>query len=413
MPTPSTNDTTNTSQNPRVLYIASSGIAEPLIVSQVLRYLKQLSSTFEVCHLLTLERNMPTDAQAIAEQLEQDGIFWQGLPSRRGLRAINLWREIYAGYRTGLKLINQHQLNLIHARSFIPGNIGLRLAKKTNAKLLYDMRGFWAEEKRVKGTIKSNWMFRRAEAMENRLFNQADALVSLTEAGKRKLLSDGIQTPFHIIPCCADTNLFRPLDQPSPIENQSSLRLIAAGSLGASYLPTGIFGLLKAAAEVDDSASLQLLTRSDQTVIRQIAEEVDCDWSRVKITSTGPDQVVDYLNQANVGLCMNSPSVAKLATSPTKLAEYLACGLPVIANANSIGDVGEILEQYRVGVIVDDFSPVGFKQAIAELRELLADPELSARCRQTAVEHFSVDVAVKRYAEAYRQLLVSGNDVDQ
>jgi len=192
---PSSSEANDVTQSPRVLYIASGGIKEPLIVSQVLRYLKRLSGTFETCHLLTLEREMPADATAIADQLKQHGIHWQGLPSRRGLRAINLWREIYAGYRTGLRLIKTHKLNLIHSRSFIPGNIGLRLAKKTSTKFLYDMRGFWAEEKKAKGTIKADWMFRRAQAMENRLFNRADALVSLTEAGKQKLIADGVQTP--------------------------------------------------------------------------------------------------------------------------------------------------------------------------------------------------------------------------
>ena len=390
---------------PRVLYIASGGINEPLIVSQVLRYLKRLSGTYETCHLITLERDTPTDAAAIANRLAQDGIHWQGLPAHGGMRVINLWREIYAGYQTGLKLIKEHRLNLIHARSFIPGNIGLRLAKKTNTKLLYDMRGFWADEKKAKGTIKSGWLFRRALAMESRLFHHADALVSLTEAGKQKLIGDGVKTRIHIIPCCADTDLFRPADQPSKTTAESSLRLISVGSLGAGYLPSAVFGLFKAASEVDPNASLQLLTRSDQSAIQKVAEEVGCDWNQVKVDSAKPDQVVDYLNQANVGLCMIGPSSAKLASSPTKLAEYLACGLPVIANANMIGDVGEILRQHRVGVIADDFSPAGFQAAIAQLKTLLTDPELAARCRQTAIKHFSVDVAVARYAAAYRQLM--------
>ena len=404
---PSSSEANDVTQIPRVLYIASGGIKEPLIVSQVLRYLKRLSGTFETCHLLTLEREMPADATAIADQLKQHGIHWQGLPSRRGLRAINLWREIYAGYRTGLRLIKTHKLNLIHSRSFIPGNIGLRLAKKTSTKFLYDMRGSWAEEKKAKGTIKADWMFRRAQAMENRLFNRADALVSLTEAGKQKLIADGVQTPIHIIPCCADTELFCSTDRSATAKNESSLRMISVGSLGAGYLPSAVFGLFKAAAEADQAATLQLLTRSDQTAIQQVATQVGCDWSQVKITSAAPDEVVNYLNQANVGLCMIGPSSAKIASSPTKLAEYLACGLPVIANANQIGDVGTILQQYQVGVAVDDFSPAGFQTAITQLKTLLADPELAARCRQTAVEQFSVDVAVERYATAYRQLLVN------
>lgn len=393
--------------NPRVLYIASGGITEPLIVSQVLRYLKQLSDVHEVCHLITLERDMPSDATAITNWLKQSGIAWHGIRARNGFRVVNLWREIYSGYRIGLKLINEHRLNLIHARSFIPGNIGLRLAKKTNAKFLYDMRGFWTEEKKAKGTIRSDWLFRRAQAMENRLFHHADALVSLTKAGKQKLVDDGVKTPIHIIPCCADTDLFRPTHGTTTASDESSLRMICVGSLSAGYLPSAVFGLFKAASEADQNTSLQLLTRSSQLAIKKVAEEVSCDMNRVRIDSAKPDEVSKYLNQANVGLCMIGPSSAKLASSPTKLAEYLACGLPVIANANSIGDVGEILQRHRVGVVVDDFTPSGFRTAITQLRAELADPELADRCRRTAVEHFSVDVAVARYTVAYRQLMAA------
>ena len=43
-----------------------------------------------------------------------------------------------------------------------------------------------------------------------------------------------------------------------------------------------------------------------------------------------------------------------IANSPTKFAEYLARGLPILTNAG-IGDSDEILQQERVGVIVEEF----------------------------------------------------------
>lgn len=391
-----------------MLYIASGGIKEPLIVSQVLRYLKRLNGAFDVCHLLTLERSVPQDSAAIKRELEASGIHWCGLASSAGFRLVNLWRDILNGYRLGKKLINEHQLNVIHARSFIPGNIGLRLAKKTDAKFLYDMRGFWAEEKYAKQTIKSKAVLRIAQSMEQKLFLKADTLVSLTHAGQKKLHGDGVETPIHIIPCCVDTDLFQPKENLGrSAKATESLRLISVGSLGPGYLPEAVMGLFKAATDIDPAASLQLLTRSASDRIRKIADENKCDWSQIRLDTAEPDEVVRFLQNADVGLCMIQPSKAKIASSPTKLAEYLACGLPVVANAEMIGDVGAILKANRVGVVLDRFDKESFADAIEQMLVLMDDPDLGRRCRETAVEQFSVDVAVARYSEAYRRLLAS------
>ncbi len=390
---------------PRILYIASSGIRDPLIVSQVLRYLKLLSKTLDCCHLVTLEREPFIDSQAktITAELDEHGITWHPQQSLPGMRVVNVWREIWQGYQECIQLVRSHDLNLIHARSFIPGNIGLRLAKKTDAKFLYDMRGFWAEEKWAKGTIKSLWIKQQAQKMENRLLRNADALVSLTHAGKQKLLADGISTPIDVIPCCVDTDLFRPIGT-SPSVGALE-HLISVGSLGPGYLAESVFGIFLAAKEANPNSQLQLLTRSTRETIGRAAAAVGGDLSNVKVDSAGPDQVVDYLNQANVGLCMIQPSVAKIASSPTKLAEYLACGLPVIANCNGIGDMHEIVVGNRVGIAVEDQSPAGWRKAVVQMQLLLQDKTLRQRCRDLAVNQFSVHVGVATYAQIYQQLV--------
>lgn len=395
---------------PRVLYIASGGIREPLIVSQVIRYLKRLSDVYETCHLMTLEREMPNDADAIKATLADSGIHWHGLPAYPGKRMINLWREIWNGYRTGRRLIKSHDLNIIHARSFIPGNIGLRLARKTKAKFLYDMRGFWAEEKFAKGTIKSAWLKRRAQAMENRLFHGADSLVSLTHAGKKKLIADGITTPIEVIPCCADTKIFRPLSGQESVRpaEPNALNMISVGSLGPGYLPDSVLGLYQAMKEANPSPTrLTLLTRTPHEIIAEAASRVGCSLDDVTITSASPDEVVQYLNAADVGLCMIAPSLAKIASSPTKLAEYLACGLPVIANCQSIGDMQAILAENQIGVAVEEQTPEGWREAAAAMLQCLKDPAMKETCRDLAVSLFSVDVGVATYGSIYQQLVES------
>ena len=48
------------------------------------------------------------------------------------------------------------------------------------------------------------------------------------------------------------------------------------------------------------------------------------------------------LTKARAGLCLSRGDRSAAAVSPTKIAEYLAAGLPVVASAG-IGDTDEIL----------------------------------------------------------------------
>ena len=52
---------------PSVLYIASASISDPLIVSQVVRYLEQMQHSLTSCHLITFERDGSKDFSKVSE----------------------------------------------------------------------------------------------------------------------------------------------------------------------------------------------------------------------------------------------------------------------------------------------------------------------------------------------------------
>ena len=63
--------------------------------------------------------------------------------------------------------------------------------------------------------------------------------------------------------------------------------------------------------------------------------------------------------------------------SPLKVYEYLAAGLPVVASR--VGNLPEILDHGRLGVLVDPDDARGLADALATLR---ADPARRARLRE-------------------------------
>ena len=98
-----------------------------------------------------------------------------------------------------------------------------------------------------------------------------------------------------------------------------------------------------------------------------------------------------------------SAGIGKLGSAPTRLAEALASGIPVVANSG-VGDLEDIITKNRVGVILNSHSRQDLLNAYSELNILLKDEKLSLRCRQTAESIFSLDVAISKYSEIYNSL---------
>jgi glycosyltransferase involved in cell wall biosynthesis len=118
-----------------------------------------------------------------------------------------------------------------------------------------------------------------------------------------------------------------------------------------------------------------------------------------------PSEVAAYAVAADVGLSFIAPTSSKQASSPTKIAEYLACGVPVVATVGT-GDLDTQLTGAGVGVLVPRLDEVGYRQAADELRDLLRQPGLAGRCRAAAETLFDLEtVGAVRYVRLYDRLL--------
>ncbi len=73
---------------PSVLYIASASVTDPLIVSQVIRYLEQMRPSLTACHLITFERDGSRDSSPIAQELMAAGITWHPIQAWSRLRSV-------------------------------------------------------------------------------------------------------------------------------------------------------------------------------------------------------------------------------------------------------------------------------------------------------------------------------------
>ncbi|MEL7500617.1 MAG: glycosyltransferase [Planctomycetota bacterium] len=387
----------------QILYIASAAFDEPLIKSQVLSYLFHNALHGRVQYsLVTFERRaIDKDVQnSIVADLKSKGINWIPIWISSKNRFMGMFQDI----RHATNILRDHlQTNphdLIHARSFLPGNTAARLKKKLGIPMLYDMRGFWAKEKYAYGRLKflpAKWV---AQFMENRVFDAADHLISLTESGVHFLKEQGSTKPITCIPCCVDLNKFRPLlNKPTNDQHQ----LVSVGSLGRGYRCDAVFQFAAEYQKLHKNTQLLLLTRTDRNFILDIANHSGFPLDRVTIESVSHEEVPVRVAAATAGICMIESSDAKIASCPTKLGEYLACGLPAIANV-PIGDVEDTLTKRNVGIPVRlDHDPMA--HAAAKLIKLVNDPNIKSRAREEAVGRFNLVDGANAYVDVYQSMI--------
>ncbi len=123
-----------------------------------------------------------------------------------------------------------------------------------------------------------------------------------------------------------------------------------------------------------------------------------------KLSAVPYAEMSEHLAKHDVGLFFLTEGISEHGCSPTKIGEYWATGLPVITTPN-VSDTDEIIRRHKVGVVLENQTEAAYTNAFQELQELLKDSELATRCRQAAVEHYSLAPACERQIAIYEQLI--------
>lgn len=391
-----------------VLYISYSGMLEPLGQSQVLAYQERLASKHPV-YLLSFERSEDwrdeSQRQTIAARMKLAGIEWHPLRYHKRPSALATIWDIICGTVTGFYLMQRHGLKIVHARSYVASVMALNIKRLTGKAYIFDMRGFWADE-RVDGNLwpRTGRMYRVAKGFERRFLLGADHVVSLTHAAVVEMQKfsylKGRMPPVTVIPTCADLARFKPLPG-EPVSGGFVLGYV--GSAGTWYLFNEVAACFAQLLRLRPEARFLIINRGEHAYIRQCLTAAGILDDSVELRSATHAEVPQQIARMDAGIFFIRPVFSKQASAPTKLAELLGCGVPCLGNAG-VGDMAEVLEGERVGVALKSFDEAALANGLQALLQLVADPATRARCVAAAEKHFSLEEGVRRYASVYEQL---------
>ena len=405
----------------RVLFISYNGMLDPLGQSQVIPYLRELARRGVRFTLLSFERPKAFTPEGMAqcEQLRQklqaDGIEWHWLPYHQRPSVPATIYDVLAGLRKASKLVKRNRIEMVHARGHIPATIALGVKKRFGTKMIFDVRGLMAEEY----VDAEHWReggipYRITKATERRILAATDAVVTLTERiwpiireweGLR-----GRAVHHEVIPCCVDLSLFK-FSETERARRREELRLgdrltlVYSGSLDGWYLTEKMVDFFAAVLKHRSDAHLLWLTTGSHDRVRELMSSRNVGAGNFSVLSIPSAQVPSYLAAADAGMAFIKRCVSKIASSPTKNGEYLACGLPLIINAG-VGDSDALINDWKAGVLIEEFTQDEFGEAGRKIEEMVAQPEVRKNARSVAEELFDLNtIGAERYATLYERVL--------
>jgi glycosyltransferase involved in cell wall biosynthesis len=268
---------------------------------------------------------------------------------------VNLFRELLKNDKV-----------VIFSRAFLGKEINL-LKRIFPQKIfyIYDCRAASAEEKLYdlkKGKNYSNNKFEilaHVYQLERETLKQADKVFCVSNVLKNYLIDtyDTDGSKFLIYPCLADEkkfflnenirNIFR---EKLGFKKYETVILYAGGFNMKWHISEFILDFYNLVAANSGDFKFLFLS-SDLDSIKNHLESYPILKNRCTFLKVKNEEVNNYLNAADFGVLFREDTIMNNVASPTKFAEYVMAGLPVLISEN-VGDFSNIVDENKLGILV-------------------------------------------------------------
>jgi glycosyltransferase involved in cell wall biosynthesis len=398
-----------------VLYISYDGMTDPLGQSQVIPYLIGLSKHGYNITILSAEKpeRYSQNKEIIKGLLNESKIGWYPVMYTKKPPVISTVIDVFKLRNAVKSLTKSNEFDIVHCRSYISPLAGNIIVKRQKAKFIFDMRGFWADE-RVDGKIWNlknpvlKFVYKYFKNKEKEYFQDSDAIISLTENGKKEILSWSHMSvganKITVIPCAADFSLFNiPTNEQRQNArekfgfNQDDIIFCYLGSLGTWYMVEEMIKLFTLLISKEPKSKFLIISKD------KIPEDLLNGLlpNSIVQVSANRAEVPVFLASVDIGISFIKPSYSKISSSPTKMGEMLAMGIPMIVNSG-VGDVADIIKEVKGGYVINNFSDNEFLAAIDSIPHLLLLDKDDIRLNASKILNLSA--GIDKYLSVYSNL---------
>lgn len=351
---------------------------------------------------------MRTDA--VRSRCAEFEVGYRSVGIMRRLGGAGAFASAVAGGRQVRRARRAFGSNVVMPRSLMPAIAVLNAGGRKLGPIVFDSDGLAADERvEFQGASADGVTYRMLRDVEARMVRAASAVIVRTRRGGQ-ILRDraGPGVPpdiFHTVTNGRDPTVFRPSDAAGRRDLRRAIGvaedaplIVYAGSVGPKYRLGDVGALTADVRRLRPDVRLLVLSGSvDEARAAILAQHGELADAAI-FMRVPPLDVPRYLAAADLGVGSFSDGFSMETVVPTKMSEYLLCGLPV-AGTRRVGDTASAI---RAGV----FQPLDMGMAavarwfvgeVLPRRQTFAD-----RARGIGVADFSLDGSVRGYLAALR-----------
>jgi colanic acid biosynthesis glycosyl transferase WcaI len=233
-----------------------------------------------------------------------------------------------------------------------------------------------------------------ARRLERAAYRTADRIVVLSRSFTSNLLSKNVEE--EKIELIYDPATRVPQNSSHRLDDDGSLRILSMGNIGYSQGLAPVIEKFEAFPELTERASLRV------TGTGVAAEEARAGIRSDRVQMLGlvdDGRLEQELSEADVGLVTQHYEGPEF-NIPSKLMNFMAYGLPVLAAVDPAGEVARIIKEANAGWVVNSRDLDALPREIARIgREQEELSERSANARRYAALHFTPDGFASRFEE--------------
>ena len=384
-----------------ILYITYNGILEPLGQSQILPYIFSLSEKYNY-FIYSFENSENINTKLyfqIKKELDDKNIVWFFVFRRKNSNLINFFNFIKILLKSFL-VLKKNNITIIHSRSFIPSIIGCILKYiNSNIGLIYDIRGFWIDEKVDRLGMKKNYIYLCLKYLDKIVYNNSDIIICLTKESARilkKKFRKIDKKVFHIIPTCADPKIFYPI---SKKQYSFKTTFCYMGSVGNAYNFEKVSRFVLNFLNKDKNSNFLILNNNDHYKILNILDKQKFPKDSYELLSCNREDLNNQINSIDIGCFYANENSSIKASFPTRIAEFLLAGKPILCNQFN-EDIKNILDFNQVGFICN-FEISNISKDLEEIKYFLKKNTYNNYCRKYAIDNLSLNFAKSKIENIY------------
>ena len=393
-----------------VLYLSIDGLLDPLGQSQIFPYLNKLSETNLSIFVCTIEnkKNENKLRSFLKKMKNNSSIKWNYFFFFKTRGKFNRLKEILLLYFLATKIIFSKKIDILHSRSYLPMFFCILIKVFSKKKIIFDTRGSWFDERIDGGMLKKSgfdfFLFKFLKKIEFIFFRFSNHIVFLTDSGLQTVddyYIDGKK--YSVIPCAADYDLFRTINHEQKNKLKKQLRfkekyiLTYSGSIGSWYNFDQILDFFSKFNSINVDSRLIILTQSEIN-LNNLNIPLNLI-GNITFMSTIRSEIPNIVGISDVTLCFIKKSFSKKFSSPTKVAESLACGIPVVYT-EGIGDLNKDMKEMKLGFELNNENFINTKHLLRIINFQIDKEQI----RINSFKKYSLENAVNKYINIYKSL---------